>query len=575
MSLWLSGIGVSRGIAIARIQKLHGGDLEAPEYTLSAERVEPEIARFYAAVQRAREQLRQVRGQIPAGTPDDIGAFIDTHLLMMDDRSITEATVQLIRDQKLNAEAALRRSRDALVDVFEQMDDAYLRTRKDDVEHVCGRILRILLKNERQLPNKGEGAEAGIIVSDDITPADIILLAQQNVAAFVTEYGGPLSHTAILARSLGIPAIVGLRDARRLLRDGEWAIVDGEPGHLIADPDDDAVGSYRDKQAAQAAYRAGLGKLKGEPATSEDGVRCHLLANIEMAADAAEATANGAEGVGLYRTEFLYMNRKTLPTEEEQYEAYASIVSVVKGPITIRTLDLGADKQVDSGRSQGPTPNNPALGLRAIRLCLKEPDLFRTQVRALLRASRHGHMQIMLPMISSLQEFRQALALIDDTRQTLIREGHTIADDVPVGAMIEVPAAAIAAPLLAQQARFFSIGTNDLIQYTLAIDRVDDEVNYLYDPLHPAVLRLIQMTIDAGVQGGIPVAMCGEMAGDPRYTRLLLGLGLTEFSMHPANVLEIKRIIRESRVHELRRRVRRLLVSTDPAEMQDLIAELG
>ena len=232
MSLWLSGIGVSRGIAIARIQKLHGGDLEAPEYTLSAERVEPEIARFYAAVQRAREQLRQVRGQIPAGTPDDIGAFIDTHLLMMDDRSITEATVQLIRDQKLNAEAALRRSRDALVDVFEQMDDAYLRTRKDDVEHVCGRILRILLKNERQLPNKGEGAEAGIIVSDDITPADIILLAQQNVAAFVTEYGGPLSHPAILARSLGIPAIVGLRDARRLLRDGEWAIVDGEPGQI-------------------------------------------------------------------------------------------------------------------------------------------------------------------------------------------------------------------------------------------------------------------------------------------------------------------------------------------------------
>mgnify|MGYP002651675810 CR=1 FL=1 len=427
----------------------------------------------------------------------------------------------------------------------------------------------------RMLVSPARDDGAAVLVAYDLAPSETVTLDRESVLAIVTEAGGRTSHTAILARSLGIPAIVGLRDARRLLRDGEWAIVDGEPGHLIADPDDDAVGSYRDKQAAQAAYRAGLGKLKGEPATSEDGVRCHLLANIEMAADAAEATANGAEGVGLYRTEFLYMNRKTLPTEEEQYEAYASIVSVVKGPITIRTLDLGADKQVDSGRSQGPTPNNPALGLRAIRLCLKEPDLFRTQVRALLRASRHGHMQIMLPMISSLQEFRQALALIDDTRQTLIREGHTIADDVPVGAMIEVPAAAIAAPILAQQARFFSIGTNDLIQYTLAIDRVDDEVNYLYDPLHPAVLRLIQMTIDAGVQGGIPVAMCGEMAGDPRYTRLLLGLGLTEFSMHPANVLEIKRIIRESRVHELRRRVRRLLVSTDPAEMQDLIAELG
>lgn len=574
MSLWLSGIGVSRGFAIARIQKLHGGDLEAPEYTLEDDRVEPEIARFYSAVQRAREQLRQVRSQIPVGTPGDVGAFIDTHLLMMDDRSITEATVQLIRDQKLNAEAALRRSRDALTAVFEQMDDAYLRTRKDDVEHVCGRILRILLKSERQLPVKGDGPETGIIVADDITPADIILLAQQNVAAFVTEYGGPLSHTAILARSLGIPAIVGLRDARKLLRDSEWAIVDGELGHLIADPDPDTIAAYRAKQAAQAAYRAGLVKLKGEPAISHDGVRCHLLANIEMAADAAEATANGAEGVGLYRTEFLYMNRKSLPTEEEQYDAYASIVSVVKGPITIRTLDLGADKQVDSGRSQGPTPNNPALGLRAIRLCLKEPELFRTQVRALLRASRHGHMQIMLPMISSLQEFCQALALIDDVRDGLLREGHTLAQDVPVGAMIEVPAAAIAAPILARQARFFSIGTNDLIQYTLAIDRVDDEVNYLYDPLHPAVLRLIQMTIDAGVQAGIPVAMCGEMAGDPKYTRLLLGLGLTEFSMHPANVLEIKRIIRDAPVNDLRRRVRRLMVSTDIQEMQELIAGL-
>ena len=574
MSLWLSGIGVSRGFAIARIQKLHGGDLEAPEYTLEDDRVEPEIARFYSAVQRAREQLRQVRSQIPVGTPGDVGAFIDTHLLMMDDRSITEATVQLIRDQKLNAEAALRRSRDALTAVFEQMDDAYLRTRKDDVEHVCGRILRILLKSERQLPVKGDGPETGIIVADDITPADIILLAQQNVAAFVTEYGGPLSHTAILARSLGIPAIVGLRDARKLLRDSEWAIVDGELGHLIADPDPDTIAAYRAKQAAQAAYRAGLVKLKGEPAISHDGVRCHLLANIEMAADAAEATANGAEGVGLYRTEFLYMNRKSLPTEEEQYDAYASIVSVVKGPITIRTLDLGADKQVDSGRSQGPTPNNPALGLRAIRLCLKEPELFRTQVRALLRASRHGRMQIMLPMISSLQEFRQALALIDDVRDGLLREGHTLAEDVPVGAMIEVPAAAIAAPILARQARFFSIGTNDLIQYTLAIDRVDDEVNYLYDPLHPAVLRLIQMTIDAGVQAGIPVAMCGEMAGDPKYTRLLLGLGLTEFSMHPANVLEIKRIIRDAPVNDLRRRVRRLMVSTDIQEMQELIAGL-
>ncbi|TXH06214.1 MAG: phosphoenolpyruvate--protein phosphotransferase [Nevskiaceae bacterium] len=574
MSLWLSGIGVSRGIAIARVQKMHGGDLEVPEYALADGEVDAEVARFIAAQRRARDQLRQVRQQIPGGTPGEIAAFIDTHLLMMEDRSLTEAVVALIREHRINAEAALRRQRDALVAVFEQMDDPYLRTRKDDVEHVVARVQRILLKSERQIAPKAEGAEPFIIVSDDVTPADIILLSQQNVAAFVTEYGGPLSHTAILARSLGIPAIVGLRDARRLLRENETVIVDGEAGHVLADPDAKAMDFYLRKQEHQAQYRRDLVKLKGKAAISRDGVKIHLLANIELLEDAAEAAANGAEGVGLYRTEFLYMNRKGLPSEEEQYEAYSRIVAAVQGPITIRTLDLGADKQVDSGRSHGPTPNNPALGLRAIRLCLKEPDLFRVQVRALLRASAHGQVQIMLPMISNLQEFRQAQQIIESAREELRSEGHKIADEIPIGAMIEVPAAAIAAPMLARHSRFFSIGTNDLIQYTLAIDRVDDEVNYLYDPLHPAVLRLIHMTIEAGNQGSIPVAMCGEMAGDPRYTRLLLGLGLTEFSMHPANVLEIKRIIIESDIGDLRRKVQRLLTSADPAEMRDLIAAL-
>lgn len=571
MSLWLSGIGVSRGIAIARVQKLQGADLEAPEYALKADEVEAEVRRFTVAIQRAREQLQAIRAQIPSSTPGDITAFIDTHLLMVEDRSISEAAILNIRESRINAEAALRRARDALVDVFEQMDDPYLRTRKDDVQHVCGRVLRILLKSERQLPERTEQADPLVVVADDITPADIILLAQQQVAAFVTEFGGPLSHTAILARSLGIPAIVGLRDARRLLTDGEWVIVDGEAGHVLAAPEESAKRFYRDKQAQQAAYRVELIKLKNEPAISLDGVSCRLLANIEMAGDAAMAAEYGAEGVGLYRTEFLFMNRQDLPTEDEQYEAYSAIVSAVKGPITIRTLDLGADKQVDSGRSQSPTPNNPALGLRAIRLCLKEPELFRTQVRALLRAARHGQVKIMLPMISSLQEYQQAVALIEAARQELIHEGVAVSKPVDIGAMIEVPAAAIASPLLARAAQFFSIGTNDLIQYTLAIDRVDDEVNYLYDPLHPAVLQLIAMTIEAGVRAGIPVAMCGEMAGDARYTRLLLGLGLTEFSMHPSSVLEVKRIIRESRVQDLRRRTKRLLASTDPNEMQALI----
>jgi phosphoenolpyruvate-protein phosphotransferase (PTS system enzyme I) len=574
MSLWLSGIGVSRGIAIARVQKAHGGDLDVPEYRLAAGDIDAELRRFHDAHAHAKAQLREVRARIPAGTPGDIAAFIDTHILMMDDRSITDTTAAHIRDARINAEAALVRTRDALISVFEQMDDAYLRTRRDDVEHVCARILRILLKSERQLSARAEHGEPVAIVADDVTPADIILLAQQQVAAFVTEYGGPLSHTAILARSLGIPAVVGLRDARRLLRDGESVIVDGEAGHVLADPDALALAFYHDKQQAQQRQRADLAKIKNRAAISRDGVHIRLLANIELPEDARVAEESGAQGVGLYRTEFLYMNRKELPSEEEQYEAYARIVSAVSGTITIRTLDLGADKQVDSGRTHGPLPTNPALGLRAIRLCLKEPELFRVQVRALLRASAHGRVQIMLPMISSLQEFRQARTLIDTAREELRAEGKSFADDVPVGAMIEVPAAAIAAPMLARHARFFSIGTNDLIQYTLAIDRVDDEVNYLYDPLHPAVLQLIRHTIDSGRKAGIPVAMCGEMAGDPRFTRLLLGLGLTDFSMHPNSILEVKQIVVESDIAALRAAFAGALDSSEPQELRDRIAAL-
>ncbi len=577
MSLWLNGIGVSRGIAIGRVQKLSGGDLEIPEYTIAEADVEAEVSRFTDAQARGREQLQQIRSQVPAGiggAENEIAAFIDTHLLMMEDRSLTDAVVGSIRSSRINAEAALKRQRDALMAVFEQMDDAYLRARRDDVQHVSARILRILLKEERSLPVGEPEAptEPNIIVADDITPADIILLAQAGVAAFITEYGGPLSHTAILARSYSIPAIVGLHNARRLFKDGEAVIVDGDLGHALADPDAQALSFFRAKRAGQIERRASLSGLKDRPAISRDGTKIRLLANIELSEDATHAADLGAEGVGLYRTEFLYMNRKTLPTEDEQYEAYSRVVASVKGPITIRTLDLGADKQVDSGARSGPTPNNPALGLRAIRLCLKEPDLFRAQVRALLRASAHGDVHIMLPMISSVAEYRQAKAFIDATREQLEREGQKMAAHVPIGAMIEVPAAALAAPLLARHCSFFSIGTNDLIQYTLAIDRVDDEVNYLYDPLHPAVLRLIRMTIEAGDRGRIPVAMCGEMAGDPRYTRLLLGLGLTEFSMHPASVLEVKRIIIESDVRALRAQAMNLLETGDPQALETLMS---
>jgi phosphotransferase system enzyme I (PtsI) len=581
MSLWLSGIGVSRGIAIGRVQRLHGGDLEIPEYSIAAEEIDAEIDRFQAARQRARAQLIEVRRQVSGvaggvGTSGELAAFIDTHLLMLDDRSLSDAVAQLIRGQQINAEAALRRQRDALVAVFEQMEDGYLRSRKDDVEQVSARLLRILLGQERA-PQAGRGmaGEPAVIVADDVTPADIILLGQQGAAALITEYGGPLSHTAILARSLGLPAIVGLHGARRLLRDHEWIIVDGDLGHVLADPTADALEFFRAKRERQRAERAALSALRDRPAVSRDGVKIRLLANVELPEDATHAAELGAEGVGLYRTEFLYMNREQLPDEDEQFQAYAQVVRSARGPITIRTLDLGADKQVDSGARSGPTPNNPALGLRAIRLCLREPELFRTQVRALLRASALGRVQIMLPMISSVQEFRQAQSLIEAARLQLASEGLPVADEVPVGAMIEVPAAALSAPLLARHASFFSIGTNDLIQYTLAIDRVDEEVNYLYDPLHPAVLRLIRMSIEAGARSGRPVAMCGEMAGDPRFTRLLLGLGLTEFSMHPASVLEVKRIIIESDVASLRARTAQLLEAGEPEELRDWVEGLA
>ena len=412
-----------------------------------------------------------------------------------------------------------------------------------------------------------------MIVADDVTPADIILLHQQGVAAYITEFGGPLSHTAILARSLGIPAIVGLHHARRLLTDDERIVIDGSAGHALAAPDNAALAFYKRRQQRDKRYQRMLARLKTEPAISKDGQQITLLANIELPEDSAAAQESGAQGVGLYRTEFLYMNREASPDEEEQFAAYRRVLEAVKGPVTIRTLDLGADKQIDSARS--PTTSNPALGLRAIRLCLKETDMFRVQLRALLRASAYGKARIMLPMISNLQELRQSRHIISEVMAELDRAGLAYDSQVPIGAMIEVPAAALAAPLLAKHADFFSIGTNDLIQYTLAIDRVDDEVNYLYDPLHPAVLKLIHMSIQSGAQAGISVAMCGEMASDPRFTRLLLGLGLNEFSMHPASILEVKRIIMQSNIEQLQEQVTRILASTELSEMHELLDELA
>lgn len=574
MTLWLSGIGVSRGIAIGRVHRVDAADLDIPEYAVSPDALEAEVARFEAALVTGRRQLEEVRDQIPDNAPSDVSAFIETHLLMMQDSTLSETVAQLIREHRCNAEWALKLQQDHLVEAFDQMEDAYLKARRDDVEHVAARIQRVLLKEERHIdPRTRKSPEPPVIVADDLTPADIILLHQQGVAAFVTEHGGPLSHSAILARSLRIPAIVGLHPARRMLVDDEIVIVDGDAGHALAGPTDDAIAFYRHRHKRDRRYQRMLGKLKGEPAITRDGVAIRLHANVELPDDSAEAAEVGAEGVGLYRTEFLYMNRDEMPSEEEQLAAYRHVLNTVSGSVTIRTLDLGADKTAGSARNQ-PTSSNPALGLRAIRFCLRETAMFRTQLRALLRASAEGDLRIMLPMISNVQELRQTRQLIRDTMATLRSEGLAFNPELAVGAMIEVPAAALSAPLLAQHADFFSLGTNDLTQYTLAMDRVDDEVNYLYDPLHPAVLSLIRTTISAGAAARIPVGMCGEMASDRRYTRLLLGLGLTEFSMHPASILEVKRLIMQSDTRILRERIDQVLSSGDADAYRDLLETL-
>jgi phosphoenolpyruvate-protein phosphotransferase (PTS system enzyme I) len=572
MSLLLTGIGVSRGIAIGKAHLMRGS-IEVVESAVPAQLLDEEISRFLAAVDVARDQLHELRQRIPAGTSVDITSFIETHLLMLNDSTLCSKPVELIRELHCSAEWALKLQRDAVVSVFEAMDDPYLRTRRDDIDHVVNRILRILLDQD-QLADVSPALQGAVVLADDLTPAEAVLLEHQGIAAFATESGGPLSHTAILSRSMEIPAVVGVHGVQQYLRDGELVILDGLQGILIADPDALTLAHYQQLQQAERQRHIELGRIARQPAVTLDGVSINLQANIELPEDVSASGLENASGVGLYRTEFLFMNRPAPPGEEEQFECYRGVIEALKGkPLTIRTLDIGADKQVD-GR-HGRSCSNPALGLRAIRLCLKDQPLFRTQLRAILRASAHGPVRIMIPMLSTTHELHQTISLLNETRHALQREGCAFAPDVQIGGMIEVPAAALTAAEFATHLDFLSIGTNDLIQYTLAIDRVDDEVNYLYDPLHPAVLRLVKMTIDAGLQTGVPVAMCGEMAGDPRFTRLLLGMGLTEFSMHHTSLAEVKHVIHRSDIGKLRPLVAELLHNTRAGQIPARIDSLN
>ncbi|WP_316366902.1 phosphoenolpyruvate--protein phosphotransferase [Candidatus Thiodiazotropha sp. CDECU1] len=555
MTLSCQGIGIntSREVAIGEVYLLQRGIPEVIHREITEDLIQSEIDRFEDALHTTSSHLRLVREQIPTNTALDISEFIDTHLLMLEDYAISQATINLIRENLYSAEWALQVRRDELVRVFDEMDDPYLRTRKDDVDHVVGQVQFVLAGGKPQQQGDLNGR---VVVAKDLTPAETIMMKNQGVVAFVTEYGGPLSHTAILARSLGIPAVVGIHQATSLFRQGEQLVVDGAQGVVLADPTERILAYYRQRIENRRLREEDLRRRVDLPAFTTDGEQIFLHANIELPDDIETTLNNRADGVGLFRTEFLFMNRPTLPTEEEQLEAYHNAVRGLGGiPLTIRTLDLGMDKTTGNISDSGCMPAiNPALGLRAIRLCLKEPELFLPQLRAILRASAEGPVRLMLPMLSGLKELKQALQMIDRTKQDLRSAGLPFDTQIPIGGMIEVPAAALAAESFARHLDFLSIGTNDLIQYTLAVDRMDEEVNFLFDPLHPSVLFLIQHTIDAANSAGIPISMCGEMAGEPRYARLLIGMGLRELSMQPSALLEARELVRQSSLAMLQQR---------------------
>jgi phosphoenolpyruvate-protein phosphotransferase (PTS system enzyme I) len=572
MSFTIHGIGVSGGIAIGRAQLVSHAQLEVAHYDIPKARVPEECARFDAAVETVRSELTALSGQIPAGAPAEFEAFLNLHRMILDDPTLSEAPKQRIESLLCNAEWALKLQMEELLEQFSRIEDSYLRERKADIIQVVERVLKALLgKPGHVLRSVAE--ENSILVAHDLSPADVILFKQHQFASFITDLGGGTSHTAIIARSLNIPSVVALHHARALIRENETLIVDGTHGVVIVNPDRTVLTEYKLRQEQIELEWQKLKRLKRTRTLTLDGVAVELHANIELPGDTAHARENGAAGVGLFRTEFLFLNRATPPGEDEQFEAYRQAAVDMDGlPVTIRTFDLGADKQMETA---GRVAANPALGLRAIRLCLAEPHMFHAQLRAILRASHYGRIKMLIPMLSTLQELNQTLHLIEEAKRSLDADGIDYDRDLEVGGMIEVPAAALSLSMFMRRLDFLSIGTNDLIQYTLAIDRSDDAVAHLYDPLHPAVLNLVSHIIRSANRAQKPVAVCGEMAGDVRLTRLLLGLGLRQFSMHPAHLLHVKQAVLKSDLQELMVLTQKMLRSDDPDKLEALLARMN
>ncbi len=571
MALILSGQGASRGIGIGRARVLESGGVETPEYTLDPDQIGAEIDRYRAAVAAARGELTVVADRLGPQVASEVREFIETHLMMLEDDALVESPVEFIRARSCNAEWALKQARDQLFAAFEQMQDDYFRARRDDVDQVVKRIAGALANRPaRSLFVEEDALDDTVIVADDIEPAELNGLAERGLAAFVIETGGSLSHSSILARSLGVPCVVGVRGARQMVHEGQLLIVDGDRGFALIDPDGERLTRYRERQHEQKRRAMQLLRLADAAARTADGESIRLWANAEQLKDLDLALRHGAVGIGLFRTEFLYLHRQQPPDEEEQYHSYSDAVKRMHGhPLTLRTLDIGADKQLPLG--QDPAEPNPALGLRGIRLSLKFPELFRTQVRAILRAAVHGPVTMLLPMLGGPDDALRARALIREAEGEMRASGTLFQEGVPVGGMIEVPAAAIAAPRMVEILDFVSIGTNDLIQYTLAIDRGNQAVARWYEPLHPAVLRLISSVIDIAVAMGKPVSLCGEMAGDTRYTALLLALGLTDFSLHPRGILELKETLSRLQRKPLLGLKRRILEANGTDEVTEVL----
>jgi phosphotransferase system enzyme I (PtsI) len=576
VSFALNGVGVSGGIAIGRAQLVSHATLEVAHYTIPASKVNAEIQRFTNAVKEVQRELEGLHVAMTSGdVPGEFGAFLDVHWMILTDPTLSEAPKKIILEQRCNAEWALTQQMGVLVDQFDQIEDAYLRERKNDIVQVCERILKRLMGKPGSLPAP-VAEEQTILVAHDLSPADVIQFKHHHYGAFLTDVGGVTSHTAIVARSLNVPAVVATHNARSLIRDSEMLIVDGDSGVVIINPDRAVLAEYRLKQTELELSRQKLKRLRTKPADTIDGVRVELFANIELPEDLAQTIENGATGVGLFRSEFLFLNREGLPSEDEQFEAYRAVAEGMEGqPVTIRTFDLGADKQIAGFDGLARVAPNPALGLRAVRFCLAEPRMFLTQLRAILRASHYGKVRILVPMLASSSEIDQTLVMVGHAKESLKDQDVPFDHAIEIGGMIEVPAAIIAMDAFLARLDFLSIGTNDLIQYTLAVDRADEAVAHLYNPLHPAVVRLLATAIASANKAKKPIAVCGEMAGEVDLTRLLLGLGLRHFSMHPAHLLEVKQRVLTSEVAAIKPLIDRIRRADSADRIAQLVEKLN